>query len=45
MALIGGVLRFWRLDRPDRLVFDEIYYVKDAVAYLGAATSCRCGPF
>lgn len=27
-------LRFWQLDRIDQLVFDEIYYVKYAVAYL-----------
>ena len=30
IALVGGVLRFWNLDRPQALVFDETYYVKDA---------------
>lgn len=28
MTVIGGILRFWRLGYPDRLVFDETYYVK-----------------
>ena len=27
---VGGVLRFWRLGEPARLVFDETYYVKQA---------------
>ncbi|MGG5171996.1 dolichyl-phosphate-mannose--protein mannosyltransferase [Pseudarthrobacter sp. J1738] len=31
---IGGVLRFWRLEHPHSLVFDETYYVKDAYSYL-----------
>lgn len=30
VTLIGGALRFWRLGYPDRLVFDETYYVKQA---------------
>ncbi|CAN7322546.1 dolichyl-phosphate-mannose--protein mannosyltransferase [Knoellia sp. LjRoot47] len=28
VAAIGGFLRFWHLDRPHSLVFDETYYVK-----------------
>jgi dolichyl-phosphate-mannose-protein mannosyltransferase len=28
VTVFGGVLRFWRLDRPHLLVFDETYYVK-----------------
>ena len=28
VTLLGGVARFWRLGYPDRLVFDETYYVK-----------------
>ena len=28
IALVGGVLRFWRLGDPHQLVFDETYYVK-----------------
>ncbi len=30
VTLVGGALRFWRLGHPDRLVFDETYYVKQA---------------
>ncbi|HET8878906.1 MAG TPA: phospholipid carrier-dependent glycosyltransferase [Arthrobacter sp.] len=33
-AILGGVLRFVRLDSPHNLVFDETYYVKDAYSYL-----------
>ncbi|HJV99043.1 MAG TPA: phospholipid carrier-dependent glycosyltransferase [Arthrobacter sp.] len=33
-ALIGGVLRFIRLDTPHSLVFDETYYVKDGYSFL-----------
>jgi dolichyl-phosphate-mannose-protein mannosyltransferase len=28
VTALGGLLRFWRLDRPHKLVFDETYYVK-----------------
>lgn len=31
---IAAVLRFWALDRPDTLVFDELYYVRDAISQL-----------
>ncbi len=34
VTAIGGLLRFWRLDRPPSLVFDETYYVKEAAAML-----------
>ena len=34
VALVGGVLRFWNLDRPHALVFDETYYVKQAYSML-----------
>ncbi|MCU1633042.1 MAG: Phospholipid carrier-dependent glycosyltransferase, partial [Micrococcaceae bacterium] len=34
MALLGGILRFVRLDEPGSLVFDETYYVKDAYSML-----------
>ncbi len=30
VTLVGGALRLWRLGYPDRLVFDETYYVKQA---------------
>jgi len=28
VTTFGGILRFWHLDRPHTLVFDETYYVK-----------------
>jgi hypothetical protein len=34
VTAVAGLLRFWRLDRPHRLVFDETYYVKQGVSYL-----------
>ncbi|MFZ7089200.1 dolichyl-phosphate-mannose--protein mannosyltransferase [Curtobacterium sp. RRHDQ10] len=37
VALLAAVLRLWDLGRPDALVFDETYYVKDAwtITHLG----------
>ncbi len=32
--VVGGLLRFWSLDRPHQLVFDETYYVKQGVSML-----------
>ncbi|MBN9613924.1 MAG: phospholipid carrier-dependent glycosyltransferase, partial [Actinobacteria bacterium] len=34
MLVLAAVLRLWALARPDQLVFDEIYYVRDAVSQL-----------
>ena len=34
MTLLGGGLRAWRLGSPRELVFDEVYYVKEAASYL-----------
>lgn len=34
VTLIGGFLRFWHLGRPDYLVFDETYYVKQGASFL-----------
>jgi len=34
MTALGGGMRFWRLGVPDTLVFDEVYYVKEASSYL-----------
>ena len=34
VTLLAGLLRFWDLGRPHRLVFDETYYVKDAWSLL-----------
>ncbi len=31
---IAVLLRFWALDRPATLVFDELYYVRDAISQL-----------
>lgn len=29
ITVVAGLLRFWNLDHPGRLIFDETYYVKD----------------
>jgi dolichyl-phosphate-mannose--protein O-mannosyl transferase len=34
VMLVGGLQRFWHLDRPHKLVFDEVYYVKEGASYL-----------
>jgi dolichyl-phosphate-mannose-protein mannosyltransferase len=34
VALVAGVLRFWRLGSPRAVVFDETYYAKDSWALL-----------
>jgi dolichyl-phosphate-mannose-protein mannosyltransferase len=34
VMLIGGFQRFWHLDWPHELVFDEVYYVKEGASYL-----------
>lgn len=34
MLAVALVLRFWALGRPDSLVFDEVYYVRDAISQL-----------
>lgn len=34
VTAIGGFLRFWRLDKPHVLVFDETYYVKQGASFL-----------
>src|SRR5690349_213399 len=36
VTVLGGLLRFWRLDRPRFLVFDETYYVKQGFAMFRA---------
>ena len=41
VALVGGVLRFWNLDRPHALVFDETYYVKQAYSMLRYGVEMR----
>ncbi|MEU0099547.1 phospholipid carrier-dependent glycosyltransferase [Streptomyces sp. NPDC006267] len=32
VTLVAGLLRFWRLDQPHAVIFDETYYAKDAWA-------------
>lgn len=34
ITVLAGVLRFWNLAHPDRIVFDETYYVKDGWSML-----------
>ncbi|MFG2223966.1 dolichyl-phosphate-mannose--protein mannosyltransferase [Streptomyces sp. NPDC048644] len=34
VTLLAGVLRFWNLGSPDKVIFDETYYPKDAWALL-----------
>ncbi|KAB7743486.1 phospholipid carrier-dependent glycosyltransferase [Nostocoides sp. F2B08] len=41
MAVIGGGIRFWSLGRPDQLVFDETYYVKQGVSLLDHGVELR----
>ena len=41
MAVVGGGIRFWSLGRPDQLVFDETYYVKQGVSLLDHGVELR----
>ena len=41
VTAVGGFLRFWRLDRPHALVFDETYYVKQAYSLLKVGYELR----
>ncbi|MGW0731542.1 dolichyl-phosphate-mannose--protein mannosyltransferase [Streptomyces sp. NPDC002851] len=34
VALLAGVLRFWNLGSPNKVIFDETYYAKDAWALI-----------
>jgi dolichyl-phosphate-mannose-protein mannosyltransferase len=43
-TLLAGVLRMWRLDVPQTLMFDEIFYAKDACWYaLSSEAVCKIG--
>lgn len=42
ILLLGGVLRFVRLGVPPSLVFDELYYARDACLYTGLGQEA-CG--
>lgn len=41
IATIGGLLRFWHLDRPGKLVFDETYYVKEGWSLIRFGTEMQ----
>ena len=41
VTTFGGVLRFWRLDQPHKLVFDETYYVKQGYSMFKAGYELR----
>lgn len=43
-AALGGILRFWALGRPHRLMFDETYYVKQGVSMLRFGVEMRVNP-
>ena len=34
ITALGGILRFWDLGRPRAVMFDETYYMKDALSLL-----------
>ena len=34
ILLLTALIRFWNLGTPDKLVFDEVYYVDGAKDYL-----------
>ncbi len=39
-TLTGGLLRWWHLTVPDRIVFDESYYAHDACVFVKPASVC-----
>ena len=41
IAIVGGFIRFWQLDRPHQLVFDETYYVKQGVSMMRYGVEMR----
>ncbi|GAA4660589.1 dolichyl-phosphate-mannose--protein mannosyltransferase [Kineococcus glutinatus] len=44
VTAVGGLLRFWHLGTPHRLVFDETYYVKQAYSLLLHGHEMRTDP-
>ena len=40
-AAVGGLMRFWALDRPHQLVFDETYYVKQGYSMIEYGVEMR----
>jgi dolichyl-phosphate-mannose--protein O-mannosyl transferase len=43
LLTLSAVLRFWRLDHPSNLVFDEIYYVDGARDLLSNGVEIKNG--
>jgi dolichyl-phosphate-mannose--protein O-mannosyl transferase len=41
IAALGGLLRFWHLDRPPKLAFDETYYVKEGWSLIRFGTEMQ----
>lgn len=41
IAALGGFLRFWHLERPGKLSFDETYYVKEGWSLIRFGTEMR----
>ena len=44
LTVLGGLLRFWHLDRPAKLVFDETYYVKEGWSLIRFGTEMQLKP-
>ena len=40
VTLTGGLLRWWQLGVPGRIVFDEAYYAHDACVFVKPAAAC-----
>ena len=40
VTLAGGLLRWWHVTVPDRIVFDESYYAHDACVFVKPAAAC-----
>lgn len=43
MLLVTALIRFWNLGTPDKLVFDEVYYVDGAKDYLSGGVEITNG--
>ena len=41
LMLVGGFIRFWHLDQPRKLVFDETYYVKEGWSLIRFGTEMQ----
>lgn len=43
VTLVAGILRFWHLGFPGRIVFDEVYYAHDACVFVNPLPICGGG--